>query len=351
MKKRVIFLIFCLRRHKKGNDPMAKTIKKQNNVYKHLSPEERDLLSGYLAEGKNQSDIAKILGRDPSTISRELSRNSLYKLIGKYHPITAQNTASKRLSSSRQKDRLKNPEIRELVSKLIRNDWTPEQVAGHINSEFPHLHTNHESIYLYIYNEAKDLIPYLVRSQDKRKKRLQKQGKRASKIPNRIMISERPEIINKKKRYSDWEADTVVSRKSKACLVVLRERKSQKVKIRKIESRTAENTSRAIISMLKYVPGNFRKSITFDNGLENAHHEIISRKLNLKTYFCNPYHSWEKGGVENVIGLIRRYLPKKTDFSLISDSFIRYIENQLNNRPRKSLGFKSPYQVFLNCTL
>lgn len=329
---------------------MAKANKKQKNVYKHFSSKERDLLSGYLAEGKNQSEIALILGRDPSTISRELSRNSLYKLTRIYHPITAHNTATRRHLLSHQKERLKNPEIRALVSKFIRNDWTPEQIAGYINSEHPHLHTNHESIYLYIYHEARELIPKLTRCHKKRQKRQQKQVKRASKIPNRTMISERPDIINHKKRYSDWEADTVVSRQSKTCLVVLRERKSQKVKIRKIESRTAENTSRAIISMLKYVSKEFRKSITFDNGLENAHHEIIARKLNLKTYFCNPYHSWEKGGVENIIGLIRRYLPKKTDFSLISDSFIRYIENQLNNRPRKSLGFKTPNQVFLNCT-
>ena len=329
---------------------MAKTNKKQKNVYKHLSPQERDLLSGYLAEGKKQSEIASIIGRDPSTISRELNRNSLYKLTGIYHPITAQNMASKRQALSHSKDRLKNAEIREIVAEKIRENWTPEQVAGYINSGYPHLHANHESIYLFIYNEARELIPKLARCHKKRQNRLQKQGKRASKIPNRTMISERPEIINQKMRYSDWEADTVISRQSKACLVVIRERKSQKVKIRKIESRTAENTGKAIISMMKNVPENFRKSITFDNGLENAHHEVIARKLNLETYFCNPYHSWEKGGVENTIGLIRRYLPKKTDFSLIPDSFIRYIENQLNNRPRKSLGFKTPNQIFLNCT-
>lgn len=329
---------------------MANSKTKGKN-YHHLSKYKRDKIAVYFSKGWKQYKIAEAISVHPSTVSRELKRNSKLRYSKDYFPNYAQEIADKRKHDSRKKDRLKNPEIRELVSKFIRNDWTPEQIAGYINSNYPHLYTNHESIYLYIYNESRDLIPYLARCHSKRKKRLQKQGKRASKIPNRTMISERPEIINQKKRYSDWEADTVVSRQSKACLVVLRERKSQKVKIRKIESRTAENTGKAIVSMMKNVPEKFRKSITFDNGLENAQHEEIARKLNLKTYFCNPYHSWEKGGVENVIGLIRRYLPKKTDFSLISDSFIRYIENQLNNRPRKSLGFKTPYQVFLNCTL
>ena len=324
--------------------------KVKRKKYQHLTIEERDKIAVYISKGWKQYKIAQALSVHPSTVSREIKRNSKFRFSQDYFPGYAQGKADQRKHDSRQKDRLKNPEIRGLVSKFIRNDWTPEQVAGYINLEYPHLHTNHESIYLYIYNESRELIPYLARCHNKRNKRLQNQGKRAHKIKNRTMISERPEIINQKKRYSDWEADTVVSRQSKACLVVIRERKSQTVKIRKIESRTAENTGKAIISMMKNVPEKLRKSITFDNGLENADHEIIARKLNLKTYFCNPYHSWEKGGVENVIGLIRRYLPKKTDFSLISDSYIRYIENQLNNRPRKSLGFKTPYQVFLNCT-
>jgi len=141
----------------------------------------------------------------------------------------------------------------------------------------------------------------------------------------------------------------MVSRQSSSVLEVLRERVTQFTFIRKIKNKSANETKNAIVQMLKNLPEELRKSITFDNGTENMLHEIIARTLNLKTYFCNPYHSWEKGSVENTNGLIRRYLPKKTDFSLISDMEIRKIENALNNRPRKSLGFSTPYETLKNC--
>ena len=329
---------------------MKRNIRNEYSVYKHLNAEQRDLIANHYSEGKKQYEIAKIVGVHPSTISRELKRNSKRRFPLDYFPIYAQTLAGKRKIESRQKERIQNSKVRELISKKIRDDWTPEQIAGYINSTQKGLHTNHESIYLYIYNDARELIPYLARSHKKRHNRQQKHGKRMHKIPNRTMIDQRPGVINNKKRYGDWEADTVVSRQSKASLVVIRERKSQQIRIRKINSRTADKTRKAIISMMNHIPNNLKLSITFDNGLENAQHEIVAKTLGLKTYFCNPYHSWEKGGIENGNGLIRRYLPKKTDFSLIPDSEIKYIENQLNNRPRKSLGFKTPNQVFLNCT-
>ena len=328
---------------------MTKNIRKVKKVYQHLSSEERDLISGYLSEGKNKTEIAKILDRSPSTISREINRNSLHKYTNIYYPITAHKTAEKRKLKSRQKERIKNPKVREIISAKIRIGWTPEQIAGHINKNYP-FKANYESIYLYLYNDADELVKYLARARAKRQKRLQKQGKRMLKIPNRTMINERPGIINERRRFGDWEADTVVSRQSKTTLVVLRERKLQKILIKKIPSRTADNFNKAIIGMFKNIPIKLRKSITFDNGLENARHEVLQTKLGVKTFFCNPYHSWEKGSVENSIGLIRRFLPKKTDFSLIPESEIRYIENLLNERPRKSLNFNSPNQVFLNCT-
>jgi len=329
---------------------MAKNSRNEKNVYQHLNQKQRDKIAVHYSRGKKQYEIAKILSVHPSTISRELKRNSQARYSQEYFPSYAQEKADQRKSESRKKERIKNPKIREIISEKFREDWSPEQIAGYINSEYPELHTNHESIYLYVYNDAREFIPKLARSHKKRQNRQQKQGKRASKIPNRTMITERPDVINQKKRHSDWEGDTVVSRQSKASLVVIRERKSQLVKIRKINSRTAKNTRIAIVSMMKHIPAKLRKSITFDNGLEFAEHELIASKLGVKTFFCNAYHSWEKGGVENANGLIRRYLPKKTNFSLISDGYIRYIENQLNNRPRKSLGFKTPNQVFRNCT-
>lgn len=169
------------------------------------------------------------------------------------------------------------------------------------------------------------------------------------KIPNRVMISERPNKINNKSELGHWEADTVVSRQSKSALVVGRERKLQLMFIRKIPMKNSANMNKAVIEMLKRIPKWLRRLITFDNGLENLWHEVIAEKLNVKTCFCNPYHRWEKGGVENGIGLIRRYYPKKTDFFLISDYEIKLIENRLNNRPRKTLGYMTPLEIYKNC--
>ena len=329
---------------------MPKNDKDKIKVYKHLLPEERDLISQLKSEGKKQYEIAEKIGRHPSTISREFKRNIPKSASKIYFPIKAQNMADLRKYKSRQKERMNNSRVRNIITSKIRLGWTPEQIAGHIKKQRNCLRTNHESIYMYIYSEARELIQFLARGHNKREKRFQKQGKRMNKIPNRIMIDQRPQVINDRKRPGDWEADTIVSRQSKHALVVLRERKYQKVLIKKISSKTSENFNKAIISMLKNIPEKMRKSITFDNGLENAGHEKIARALNLNTYFCNPYHSWEKGSVENTNGLIRRFLPKKTDFSLIPYAKIRYIENLLNERPRKSLKFRTPNQVFLNCT-
>jgi len=227
--------------------------------------------------------------------------------------------------------------------------YTPEQVAGRLGLDKPGYKTNHESIYLFIYRERPDLIQYLPRGRRKRQKRSIKPGKRMVKIPNRTMIEDRPSEINDRLEYGHWEADTVVSRQSKSTLVVVRERKLQLIFIRKIPRKDARNMRYAVIDILKRIPQEFRKSITFDNGLENAEHQLIAKRLGVKTYFCNPYHSWEKGGVENGIGLIRRYYPKKTDFSLISDQEIKLIEKRLNNRPRKTLGFLTPLEAYKNC--
>jgi len=327
-------------------EKIQKTVKK---VYKHLSIEEREEISCMLEKGLNRKEIAERLGRDPATISREIQRNGSPIRNTRYRANRAQLRSDNRKQEAHRKIRLKNEKIRKYVETKIKKGYTPEQIAGRIKIDYPNLKTNYESIYLYIYSERPDLIEYLVRGRRKRKKRSIKPGKRMVKIPNRVMISERPDCINDKSEYGHWEADTAVSRQSKAAIVILRERKLQICIIRKIPRKTARCMRRTVIRMLKKYPENMRKSITFDNGLENAEHELMQKALNVKTYFCNPYHSWEKGGVENLIGLMRRFLPKKTNFELIPDSEIKKIESILNNRPRKTLGFLTPFEVYKNC--
>jgi transposase, IS30 family len=328
---------------------MKKVKTAQGKVYKHLQSCERDEIACLLAKGYSIRKISRILSRNPSTISREIRRNGSQIRDTMYRSHRAQLRADERKKKSHHKIRLKNDLIRDYVDHKLSIDMTPEQIAGRLTRDLEGYRTNHESIYLYIYNERPDLIKQLVRGKRKRQKRSIKPGKRMVKIPNRTMINKRPKVINDRKAYGHWEADTIISRQSKSTLVVVRERKMQIMLVLKIPRKTALYMRKAVIQLLRRVPKKFVKSITFDNGLENAEHERIAKALGIKTYFCNPYHSWEKGGIENGIGLIRRYFPKKTDFSLISEKEILNVEERLNNRPRKSLGFRTPLEVYECC--
>ncbi|MCB1174529.1 MAG: IS30 family transposase [Leptospiraceae bacterium] len=245
--------------------------------------------------------------------------------------------ARKRWSHAR--ERLKNQEIRDFVHEKPRIGWTPEIIAGRIGMHIDGTKTNYESIYLYIYKEQKRLVKYLPQGHKRRKTRRTGKSRRVCDIPDRKFIDERPAVINERIRVDDREADTIASRQSKAALVVLRERKLQIALIAKVERITAEEVKNSIVNLLRKFPGSCRKSITYDNGKEFAAHAKISQSLNVESYFCHPYHSREKGSVENTNGLIRRFFPKKTNFDLISTKDIKSVEKLLNNQPRKSLGF------------
>ena len=316
--------------------------------YNHFLFEEREIIAIELARGTKQKEIARKLNRSPSSISREIYRNG--KMMHQdYRASRAEKYSKHRSSVAHEKPRLKNSRIRDYVKEKIRLGWTPEQIAGRLPMDLPGEKTNYESIYQYIYNDVPYLANYLPRSHRKRLKRGKKRGNRLCKIQNRTSIDERPEAINNRSRIGDWEADSIVSKQTAASLIVIRERKLQITFIAKVKNRTAKEVKKAIVKRLRRLPPCLRKSITFDNGTENALHEEIGRELNLSTFFCHAYHSWEKGSVENTNGLIRRYLPKKTDFSLISEKDIKTIENALNNRPRKSLNFYTPFECLKNC--
>jgi transposase, IS30 family len=328
---------------------MSKTVKKNGKSYNHFSFEEREIVALELAKKTPQKEIARILNRSPSSVSREIWRNSGRMQHREYKASRAQSYSANRALVSHAKDRLKNSQIREYTIEKLKIGWTPEQIAGRIDRDLPNQTISYEAIYQYIYNDAKHLIKYLPRSHRKRQKRGINKGKRIGKIPNRTSIEMRPAEINERSTDGHWEADTMVSKQSAATLVVMRERRMQITFIVKTKNRSAIEIKKAIVNRLKHLPPYLRKSITFDNGTENVLHEEIAFELNLRTFFCNPYHSWEKGSVENTNGLIRRYLPKKRDFSLISDEQIQNIEEALNNRPRKSLGFSTPYELLQNC--
>ena len=314
--------------------------------YKQLMSDERDLIAVHHANGFSISEIAKMLNRNKSTISRELTRNCS-KTTKTYLSNQAHKRAKDRKKQAAMKEELKCHKIRNFVKNKLIEGWTPEIIAGSLALDPKKIKISHESIYLYIYKKRPDLVQYLPRAHKKRFKRVPKSNKKNSRIPNRTSIDKRPEEINNRSEFGHWESDAIVSKQSKAALAVSIERISKLVKIKKIKQNKADMFSRAVIRRMKGLPACARRSITYDNGSENTQHELINDQLNTDSYFCNPYHSWEKGSVENVNGLIRRFLPKKTDFAKITHKHIKEIEFLLNNRPRKCLGFRTPAQVFL----
>jgi len=326
---------------------MKKNTSKSTKKYSHLSLSEREEIAIGLEIGLKQSEIAFNLKRCPSTISREVKRNRSAIRPGKYRVSLAQFRADERKKLSHKRKRIPQKSLRRFICKWLRNGYSPEIIAIKAAEKNSRWKTNYETIYQWVYNERQDLISFLTRSHKKRRKRGSGKRKRVHKVPNRIMIDKRPEYINLRSGIGHWEIDTAISRKSKAAIMVLVERRTRYVIIKKLLAKTAYCIHNSVVKSLKIYPSRIRQSLTYDNGLENAFHEYTNNVLGTKSYFCNPYHSWEKGTVENVIGIIRRFYPKKTDWNNISQWDLNKVAKFINNRPMKLLGFKTPYQVFV----
>jgi len=320
-----------------------------HKTYIHLSLAERDSLAMYRAQGLSINEIARRLHRNKSTISRELRRNSgpVYKSYG---GGSAELRSRQRRCQASQRDRLRNPRIRSYVHSKLRIGWSPEQIAGRIASDRPGFSISHEAIYQYIYHpmtrRTVNLVPYLSRAHWKRQLKGHRHTHRDSHIPGRISVQQRPTHIGQRKILGHWENDLIISRQSTVALNILVERKTRLTKITKVARHTPSHTRRAITKTLSQYPQRARRSITYDNGHENLEHQKVNDALGTKSYFCEPYRSWEKGTVENTAGLVRRVFPKKTDFKIITNRQIKRLEYRLNNRPRKSLSFNTPYEVF-----
>jgi len=313
--------------------------------YKHLTIDDRAVISAMKSQGRSQREIANHLKINPSTISRELKRNAPPVHAGYYLAHKAQDRYEERFSTRHQRMLLKNDLIRSYVESHLKGGWSPEQISGRLHIDHPGQTVSYEAIYQFIYAEKPEYVSLLAHAHRKRKYRGQGKRHKTSHIPDRVPLSKRPEIINKRQRIGDWEIDTMVSRESISALVTMTERKMRILLVEKVDSNTADEVSKAIKERLKLLPKELLKSITYDNGHENVLHMDVNKKLGTKSYFCAPYHSWEKGLIENMNGLVRRYLPKGTDFSNISKRQIQHIENEINTRPRKCLGFKTPLEV------
>jgi IS30 family transposase len=326
---------------------MSHSTTSPQKCYTHFTRDEREEIAVGLERGESSRTIAKRLGRNPSSVSREINRNTpLFRNV-RYRGNRARQRAETRSRQSRAGGRLANPVIRAYAeSRLVNDGWTPEAISGRLPIDHPGLSTNYESLYQWIYQERPDLIKYLPKAHKKRRKRPPAKKNHPSKIPNRIDITERPARIEERKQAGHWEVDTVVSRQNRACAAVLVERKSRLYIVILMKDKSARSMRRALEKALRRLPPRLRRTLTYDNGLENVLHELTNRVLGTKSYFCKPYHSWEKGSIENRNGILRRYFPKKHDWALTTQKELNKVANKINSTPMKCLGYKTPAEVF-----
>jgi IS30 family transposase len=324
----------------------------KTQTYCQLSSEERDTIAYKYAQGASLGEIAQALGRNKSTISRELRRNKA-PLYDVYLANRAQQRAAARQSEAHRRPRLKSERIRRYVRRNLMIGWSPEQIAGRLPIDHPDLSISHEAIYQYLYNRdirrQEDLVPYLARAHKRRQIKGHRHTHRSLHIPERTAITQRPSHIRKRTQLGHWEADAVFARHSVSGLQVIVERKTRFTKLIKLKERSARRVRSALTRTLRRYPSSTRRTITYDNGSENVLHQEINRVLGTRSYFCTPFHSWEKGTVENTIGLLRRVFPKKTNFDGVSPKAITSVEHRLNNRPRKVLHYKTPSEEFNRC--
>ncbi len=319
----------------------------KNKLYCHLAESDRIRIEVWLQEGRNQAYIAKKLGRSRSTVSREVKNRGAPKCyVGRFAQVNYETKREK----CRPRRKVEETPIGTYVIAKIRSGWSPETISGRIKLEIETEIRNiedyvcPEAIYLFIYESdfgrTNKLYQYLRRG---KKRRTRRYGRKSRKeiIPNRVFIDERPKEANTRDSIGHWESDTL-HYPEKQGINSLVERKARYVELTKMQRRTAEETERAVcLKLQKHV----RKTLTMDNGSENRNHEAIAKSLSLLAFFCHAYHSWEKGTNENMNGLVRRYLPRKTNLDMVTQQDLDDIANELNNRPRAILDFKTPKEV------
>ena len=305
--------------------------------YTQLTREQRYQIQAYRKAGFNQSETAHELEVHKSTISREISRNRGRR---GYRPKQAQARRDLRRRES-YRPRIGITEW-ERVEALIRREWSPEQVRDRLADEGQRP-ISHEWIYQYLSRDklAGGTLYRSLRCQRQRRKRYGRPERRGQ-LRNRVSIEERPAIVERRSRIGDWEGDTLIGRHHRGVLVSLVERKSGYTVIAALPRRTAQAFREATVRLLRPLKVH---TLTLDNGTEGAQHERIARSLSARVYFAHPYASWERGTNENTNGLIRQYFPKRRNLTTVTQKELDHAMHRLNHRPRKRLGFKTPYEI------
>jgi IS30 family transposase len=321
----------------------------QFKSYHHINQYERDRIQRLLDEGADKAAIARILGRDKSTIGREINRNRRTRgnisatNKQQYEANAAEHKAyTKRLYAKHKGKKIENNhDLRQYIIRGLKKSWAPDEISGAMKTEQQPFYASKTAIYEWLYSEwGQVYTKYLCTKRHKPKPRRQKTERVM--IPDRTGIERRPEAANDRSEYGHHEADTIVSGKNsggRAALAVVVERKSRFISARKIPNLKPKSFSGAMRDIKRGLV--CMRSVTYDNGIENKDHA----SLGVDDYFCDPYSSWQKGGVENANRMIRRYIPKGTNLDNISPQKLAHIVRIINNKPRKILGYKSALQI------
>ena len=319
--------------------------------YDQLGLEERIEIYRLFSMGASLRSIARDLGRSTSTISRELARNSAPRRSwkGGYHPVRAEALAQRRRRWDARFKLARQPALRALVRDRLAMGWSPEQIAGRLALDQGKTVISHESIYRFIYHRSaqKD---YWHRLLPKRKSRRGRLGRRGGSpvdhIRERTPLSARSKAAGARRQAGHWEADLMLFSRYGQAMLVVHERRSRYLRLTRQPDKTAAATAASLLRWFRRTPPPLRRSVAFDNGTEFAQHTKLKARLSMRTYFCDPHSPWQKGGVENAIGRMRRRLPRKTDLATLPAEDIRKAVNAYNQTPRKCLGFKTPEEVF-----
>ena len=309
----------------------------------HLTSSQRYTIAGMKNSGHSQKSMAQAIGKDKSVVSRELKRNRDLR-SGEYRPGLADRKYCERQKMKRKKKHFTEA-IKAEVESGLEQKLSPEQIVGLAKKE-GRACVSHERIYQHIWTDKKqggDLYRHL-RSQGKKYRKRGNSKDKRGKIKGRADIGQRPRIVEERERFGGFEIDTIIGKNQKGAIATINDRATGLLKMRKLESRNAEKLADKTIEILTPYQ-EFLHTVTPDNGKEFAAHQKIAKALKCGFYFAKPYHSWQRGSNENLNGLIRQYIPEKTIFANLSDEYIQWVEDQLNNRPRKRLGFFSPNQI------
>ena len=323
--------------------------------YTRLSYEEREEISRCLASGMKISKIAGLLKRHRSTISREVRKGSCNRYT--YRAVKAQKRA-KRNASKRKQDKRKlysNKRLEWFVTRYLKERWSPEQIAEKLKIEYPTdmtMRISPDSIYMYVYVMPKGVLrEELIRAlRHKHRRRRKRSGERAvtiKEMEDMIGIDERPKEVETRTIPGHWEGDLMVGKNRQSAIGTLVERKTRLLKIVRLKNKTAEEVKNKFARELKKIPEKMRLSMTYDQGREMAKHKALSKDVKMTVYFAHKASPWERGTNENTNGLLRQYFPKGTDFNKVSLRELKFAERQMNDRPRKTLGWKSPKEAYL----